>query len=63
MRVAAAPTTEDAAANPLPSLTVTKNTNLRLRVSERKVVLLGIDILLVNLALIVAAALRSRVRV
>ena len=53
MRAAA----EEAVIKPASSLTATKGTNWRLRVSERRVVLAVVDILLVNLALIVATSL------
>ncbi|MBI5564533.1 MAG: sugar transferase [Chloroflexi bacterium] len=43
--------------HPLASLAVTHRASFRLRVSERKVVLMFVDMLLVNVALMVAAAL------
>jgi exopolysaccharide biosynthesis polyprenyl glycosylphosphotransferase len=55
MRAAAA--VEETTVHALPSLAVTRRTSLRLRVSERRVVLMLVDMLLVNLALIVAASL------
>ncbi len=50
-------TTEEAVVNSSPSLAVNRRGGLRLRVSERRVVLMLIDMILVNLALIVAVAL------
>ena len=55
MRTGAA--SEEGGVNPLPTMPVTQSRGLRLRVSERRVVLTVVDILLVNLALIVAASL------
>ncbi len=48
---------DETAYTQLPSLPTTKRPGLRLRVSERQVVLTVVDVLLVNLALIVAASL------
>lgn len=48
---------DELTANPVSSLVAAKSARLRLRVSERRVVLMLVDILLVNLALIVATSL------
>lgn len=53
------PSMRGGAVDPLPTTLAEQRAGLRLRVSERRVVLMVIDILLVNLALIVAVSLHS----